>query len=772
MSQDDGRHRRQALFGDAPPGGGGSPRGTPAAKAAAALPAHLQPGSPAAGSPLVPGSAKKLSGAAGLLAHRHAMAAAAAAAVGGANHSPHVQAAFKEIVASPSPKVSALVERFKHKEALHVEAAVVEREREQKRAAMLAEAQKVRAARKRAAEDSEAKFKRAEQLRAEADSALAKQRERSAAARHTYNELAAKRGVGGNSAALGASETEDEALADAERIHKQRIKEAELAKAAMTAARAEHDKAIRMEQAFLTIHTGSDDGGPEQQEMEDGAASFASPLSGLQVLSPPASSGTLVPSSPCEVAAEEERLAWWAKEEYETVMEEERRKEDAERREKMRRLEAEEAERREEERKQREERERQEKEAKQRAIEREMEARRNLERQEMERKERERAEAEERERKRLEELEERERRERMRREQERLERERQEREQRDRKMAEVKAHGSAAVAAVLEAVREHNLGAAHQALQSLKTLLLAESLFVTDELRGEEQQVNDAVHALEKEHARAYNERLTLIELGQAHLDAAHTAMKDEDLGVARELVCASLEALADAAAPCDFADIGERLKPRIDGDVAQAQETQQEILVRASCAERAEQLLQDCRSQLAAGDCAQARVLVQEARTTLRRAHVSSRDADLKLVCEEIDAAERLQMERNAEEQQKRELLDEGEVQMAAALALVTKAASEAEMTHARALLQQAKDCFERAGAPPQLFEELTSMLQQVVEAETLLRRKAEIEQQVFPPAARARALPVAVCTLSRACARLDAYQEGVHQYGIGCRL
>ena len=113
-----------------------------------------------------------------------------------------------------------------------------------------------------------------------------------------------------------------------------------------------------------------------------------------------------------------------------------------------------------------------------------------------------------------------------------------------------------------------------------------------------------------------------------------------------------------------------------------------------------------------------------------------------------------------------------QGEVQMAAALALVTKAASEAEMTHARALLQQAKDCFERAGAPPQLFEELTSMLQQVVEAETLLRRKAEIEQQVSPPAARARALPVAVCTLSRACARLDAYQEGVHQYGIGCRL
>ena len=371
MSQGDERHRRQALFDDAPPGG--SPRHTPAAKAGP----HLAPGTPAPGSPRVlvaQGSAKKVNLAQGLLTHRHALSASAAAP----NNSPHVQAAFKEIVASPSPKVSALVERFKHKEALIVEAAVVEKEREQKRAAMLAEAQKVRAARKKAVEDSEAKFNRAEQLRVEADSALAKQRERRRAS-----------GGGGTSAALGASEQEDQALVDAEKMHKQRIKEAELAKAAMTAARAEHDKAIRMEQAFLTIDARSDDGGPEREDAPDSAASpllglqVLSPLSGLQVLSPPGS-GILGVSSPCEVAAAEERLAWWAKEEYETVMEEERRQEDEARREKMRRLEAQEAKRKEEERKQREECERQEKEAKQRAIELEMEARRNLERQEME----------------------------------------------------------------------------------------------------------------------------------------------------------------------------------------------------------------------------------------------------------------------------------------------------------------------------------------------------------------------------------------------------
>jgi hypothetical protein len=135
------------------------------------------------------------------------------------------------------------------------EAAVVQRQREHKRAAMLAEAQKVRAARKRAVEDSEAKFNRAEQLRVEADSALAKQRERRRAS-----------GGGGTSAALGGSELEDQALVDAERMHKQRIKEAELAKAAMTAARAEHDKAIRMEQAFLTIHARNDDEGPERED--------------------------------------------------------------------------------------------------------------------------------------------------------------------------------------------------------------------------------------------------------------------------------------------------------------------------------------------------------------------------------------------------------------------------------------------------------------------------------------------------------------------------
>ncbi len=44
----------------------------------------------------------------------------------------------------------------------------------------------------------------------------------------------------------------------------------------------------------------------------------------------------MTPGSPCETLAEEERLAWWAVEEYEVVMAEERLREDQERRENLR----------------------------------------------------------------------------------------------------------------------------------------------------------------------------------------------------------------------------------------------------------------------------------------------------------------------------------------------------------------------------------------------------------------------------------------------------
>ena len=441
MSQENNEHTQIALFAGA--GEGSSPRPdrvrTPGNLA-------LQARKAAAHGAMASPVARTRSGGAGLL-HRAALLQTAQNAPGTpgtpatpANASPHVQAALKEIVASPSPKVSALVERLKQKEAKHVEAVVVEKQREQKRAAMLAEAQKVREARKKAAEESEAKFKRAEDLRAEADVELAEQRERSEAARHNYNEIAAKRGGAGRSAALGESEKEDQALLQAERKQRQRVKEAELARAAMTAAHAEHDKALRMEQAFLDINQKAEpEGAPPKLEMEDRFAMLAplspddasSPLSGLQVffvkirtrtfthrqthnqthalirmvqvLSP--QSVGMTTASPCEVVAEEERLAWWAKDELETVMEAERKREEEERREKMRKLEAEESQRREEERRQREEREQQAKAAKKRALEIEMEARRQFEKQEIERQERERAEAEQRERERYEELE-------------------------------------------------------------------------------------------------------------------------------------------------------------------------------------------------------------------------------------------------------------------------------------------------------------------------------------------------------------------------------
>jgi hypothetical protein len=44
----------------------------------------------------------------------------------------------------------------------------------------------------------------------------------------------------------------------------------------------------------------------------------------------------MTPGSPCETLAEEERLAWWAVEEYEVVMAEERLREDKELRENLR----------------------------------------------------------------------------------------------------------------------------------------------------------------------------------------------------------------------------------------------------------------------------------------------------------------------------------------------------------------------------------------------------------------------------------------------------
>lgn len=409
----------------------------------------------------------------------------------------------------------------------------------------------------------------------------------------------------------------------------------------------------------------------------------------------------------------------------------------------MRKLEAEEAQRREEERRQREERDQQEKAAKKRALEIEMEARRQFERQEIERQERERAEAEQRERERQEELERqvygsvrlyvslcecvsgcvfvfahscigfqekaRLEQQRLKQEHERLRREKEEQEERDRKMSEVEASGRALVKEVMKAVQQHDLAAAHAALQGLQAHHQAESLFVADELRGEEHRVADAVRKLEHEHSDTYHARISLVERGEADLESADTSLQVENLSMARELVCSSLEVLQDAAQPCVFGDVMIKLEPRIQSLLVQAQAMLQEVVVRVDCVDKAEKLVQASRARLAAGDCAQARALLQEARTALRRAQMTSHDADIKALSQDIDATEHLQRQRDAEEQCRRDLTNAGEVKLAEASA----AMSEGDYAGARVLLQEAKGNFEQANAPAALFEEMDSMLQ-----------------------------------------------------------
>ena len=180
------------------------------------------------------------------------------------------QAAFKEILASPSPKVSSLVERIRVKEAENVERAVAEQELEKKRTAMLAEAQKVREIRKKAADESKAAFRLAERLRAEADQELAEQRKWDQASIHR-----AKR---------------NGALFAAEEKCKQRAQEAELARAAMDSALAEHEKAVRVEQSFLDGDSEYECGPALGTPQSDG--DFSSPMSGLQVLSKPPSAAS------------------------------------------------------------------------------------------------------------------------------------------------------------------------------------------------------------------------------------------------------------------------------------------------------------------------------------------------------------------------------------------------------------------------------------------------------------------------------------------------
>ena len=232
-------HRPAALFSEAhasPAGGMDSERTHPAND----ILSRNTGASARRHTPLVQGSAKKPAG--GLL--RHALSASAIHAGGPVPASPHVQSAFKEILASPSPKVSVLAQQIMQKEAQHVERVVEEREREQKRAAMLAEAQKVREVRRKAAQESVAAFNTAQRLAQQADAELAQQRKRSDLLRSSRQNT--PDGHGDLGAGDAATENEDaELLRAAELKYRERVREADVARAAMASAQAEHDQAVR-----------------------------------------------------------------------------------------------------------------------------------------------------------------------------------------------------------------------------------------------------------------------------------------------------------------------------------------------------------------------------------------------------------------------------------------------------------------------------------------------------------------------------------------------
>ena len=96
-------------------------------------------------------------------------------------------------------------------------------------------------------------------------------------------------------------------------------------------------------------------------------------------------------------------------------------------------------------------------------------------------------------------------------EQRRQEQERKERLERERKLKEVEDGGRAMVEKVRSAVENSDLSGAQDCLKALHKFHVLESIFVTDELRVEEQRIGDAVHELESRHAEMYHQRILLI---------------------------------------------------------------------------------------------------------------------------------------------------------------------------------------------------------------------------------------------------------------------
>lgn len=166
------------------------------------------------------------------------------------NLNPRVAQALKEITTSPSPKVSALVEKIKEKVKKNEAAAERNAQLQMHRSAMLADAAKVRAVRKKRADAAETDFRLAQLATKEAGDHLQAMQQRAAAARHTYNELQRRPSApaGTLSEAQGLADREEAALAAAHTHHQARMAEEDRARAAAETAHAEHQDAVRNEE--------------------------------------------------------------------------------------------------------------------------------------------------------------------------------------------------------------------------------------------------------------------------------------------------------------------------------------------------------------------------------------------------------------------------------------------------------------------------------------------------------------------------------------------
>jgi len=200
--------------------------------------------------------------------------------------SPNVRAqeAMKEIICSPSPKVSDLVVQLRAKERRIKEEARERHAFEQQREEMLTKAEEVRVVRKRRAEEARAVLSRAEETVRESDSSVQAWRAKASAA--------ALRSPGGGTD--GTPSAEEAALRAAEERHAAALEEREEARCAAEAAEAEHQSAARVEEEALRV--GSPErpaeapGGAEAHETHEAAdaahdAGFMSPAE--SVLSPP-----------------------------------------------------------------------------------------------------------------------------------------------------------------------------------------------------------------------------------------------------------------------------------------------------------------------------------------------------------------------------------------------------------------------------------------------------------------------------------------------------